>query len=234
LLVGPPPVRKGPASGQPARAVPQAGPVVLGWAAYQQGERKTGRTWGTCHPAPRGMRLTPFRSFLPSRQSHCCKGRRISHLEIWCMVSSSSVLACPRPAPAPAACCTSDLGPTTGGRARYPVSNSIQRSEQRATMAVISCRYSGRGLGLKLMLKRPARWGWLGWPLNARGRLNQGRCRAPPSRPAPPGAAVGQGVGWGPRGSPPDPAHLGPICEKSRFQDVKPTLLHIQALTNCG
>jgi hypothetical protein len=48
--------------------------------------------------------------------------------------------------------------------------------------------------------------------------------------PDPPGAAaaVGQGVagwGWGPRGSLPDPAHLGPICEKSRYQDVKPTLL---------
>jgi hypothetical protein len=32
---------------------------------------------------------------------------------------------------------------------------------------------------------------------------------------------VGQGVGWGPQGPLPDPAHLGPICEKSRFQDVK-------------
>jgi hypothetical protein len=43
---------------------------------------------------------------------------------------------------------------------------------------------------------------------------------------------VGQGVGWGPQGSLPDPAHLCHICEKSRFQDVKPTLLHIQAVTN--
>jgi hypothetical protein len=49
--------------------------------------------------------------------------------------------------------------------------------------------------------------------------------RAPPSRPAPPGAAVGWGVGWGPRGSLPGPSHLGPICEKSRYQDAKPTLL---------
>jgi hypothetical protein len=31
----------------------------------------------------------------------------------------------------------------------------------------------------------------------------------PASRSAPPGAAVGQGVGWGPRGSLPDPARLG-------------------------
>jgi hypothetical protein len=51
----------------------------------------------------------------------------------------------------------------------------------------------------------------------------------PVFRFAPAGAAVGQGVGWGPQGSPlPDPARLGPICEKSRFQDAKPTLLHIQ------
>jgi hypothetical protein len=32
------------------------------------------------------------------------------------------------------------------------------------------------------------------------------------------------GWGWGPRGSLPGPAHLGPICEKSRFQDAKPAL----------
>jgi hypothetical protein len=43
---------------------------------------------------------------------------------------------------------------------------------------------------------------------------------------------VGPGAGWGARGSLPDPAHPGPICEKSRFQDTEPTLLHIQALTN--
>jgi hypothetical protein len=55
------------------------------------------------------------------------------------------------------------------------------------------------------------------------GPTPEGRCRAPPSRtwnfplpalrpaPAPPGAAVGQlVVGWGPQGSLPDPAHLGP------------------------
>jgi hypothetical protein len=48
----------------------------------------------------------------------------------------------------------------------------------------------------------------------------------PASRPAPPGAAVDQGVGWVPQGSLPDPARLGPICEKSGFQDAKPTLLH--------
>jgi hypothetical protein len=41
---------------------------------------------------------------------------------------------------------------------------------------------------------------------------------------------MGQGVGWGSQGLLPGPAHLGPICEKSQFQDAKPTLLHIQAL----
>jgi hypothetical protein len=55
----------------------------------------------------------------------------------------------------------------------------------------------------------------------------------PALRP-PPGAAVGQGVGWGPRGSLPDPARPGPICEKSRFQDVKPLCSTFQAFTNCG
>jgi hypothetical protein len=34
------------------------------------------------------------------------------------------------------------------------------------------------------------------------------------------GGPAGQGVGWGPQGSLPDPAHLGPMCEKSRFPDV--------------
>jgi hypothetical protein len=106
---------QGPASGQPARAVPQAGPVVLGWAAYQQGERKTGRTWGTCHPAIQGDAPNSF-SELPAFQAEPLQGA--AHL-----VSGVLVLACPRPAPAPAACCTSDLGPTTGGRARYPVSS---------------------------------------------------------------------------------------------------------------
>jgi hypothetical protein len=50
---------------------------------------------------------------------------------------------------------------------------------------------------------------------------------APPFPPccAAPGAAVGQGVGWGPQGSLPDPAPLGPICKRSRSHDVKPTLL---------
>jgi hypothetical protein len=55
---------------------------------------------------------------------------------------------------------------------------------------------------------------------------------APPSRFSPPGAAVGQGVGWGPQGSLPDPAHLGPICEKSRFQDVKPLCSKPKSATN--
>jgi hypothetical protein len=46
------------------------------------------------------------------------------------------------------------------------------------------------------------------------------------ARRQPPGAARRGGpggglVGWGPQGSLPDPAHLGPIYEKSRFQDVK-------------
>ena len=52
---------------------------------------------------------------------------------------------------------------------------------------------------------------------------------AAPRRQAP-GAAAGRGMGWGPQGPFPDPSHLGPIYEKkSRFQGVKPTLLHIQA-----
>jgi hypothetical protein len=59
-----------------------------------------------------------------------------------------------------------------------------------------------------------------------------GRCSAPPSRFSPPGAAVGQGVGWGPQGSLPDPAHLGPVCEKSRFQDVKPLCSKPKSVTN--
>jgi hypothetical protein len=46
-----------------------------------------------------------------------------------------------------------------------------------------------------------------------------------PFHPAPPGAAVGQGVGGGSQGPLPDHAPLGPIYEKSRFQDAKPTLL---------
>jgi hypothetical protein len=41
-----------------------------------------------------------------------------------------------------------------------------------------------------------------------------------------------EGAGWRPQGSLPDPVHLGPICEKSRFQDVEPTLLQTRGLTN--
>ena len=78
-------------------------------------------------------------------------------------------------------------------------------------------------------------WVWVGALVGAFGGCFRwvlsvgafgGRGRGPPlSRPAPPGAAVGQGVGGGPQGSLPDLAPLGPIYEKSRFQDVKPTLL---------
>jgi hypothetical protein len=67
---------------------------------------------------------------------------------------------------------------------------------------------------------------------NGQNSLGEGgaECRAPPSRPAPPGAAaVGRGVGWGP-GTPglapapgPLPATSAPL--KKRSQDVKPTLL---------
>ena len=66
----------------------------------------------------------------------------------------------------------------------------------------------------------------------ARTDKGGGRCRAPPSRFAPVGAAVGQGAGWGPQGSLPDPARLGPIYEKRRFQDVKPLCYHSHRLTN--
>jgi hypothetical protein len=59
------------------------------------------------------------------------------------------------------------------------------------------------------------------------------------SSPFPPCAAsrqaprwARQGVGWGPQGSLPDPAHLGPICEKSRFLDAKPALLPNHSLAN--
>jgi hypothetical protein len=80
----------------------------------------------------------------------------------------------------------------------------------------------------------------------------QGRCRAPPAPACPPCAAScrggwasarGQGVGGVPQSPLPDlrtshshlapvarcppPPPPGPMCEKSRFQDVKPTLLHI-------
>jgi hypothetical protein len=60
----------------------------------------------------------------------------------------------------------------------------------------------------------------------------------PPCAPRHRGGPVGQGAGWGPQGSLPDPAHLGPTCEKSRFQDQdakrEAALLRTQALTNCG
>jgi hypothetical protein len=62
----------------------------------------------------------------------------------------------------------------------------------------------------------------------------QGRCRAPPSRPAPPGAAVGQGVGGGPQGLSPDLAPPGPICEKVGSEALLPSLVKTQALTSCG
>jgi hypothetical protein len=66
--------------------------------------------------------------------------------------------------------------------------------------------------------------------------INTGGAELPlpaPRRQAPRWAGGG---GWGPQGSLPDPSHLGAICEKSRFQDVKPTLLLLQthSLTNRG
>jgi hypothetical protein len=48
------------------------------------------------------------------------------------------------------------------------------------------------------------------------GARNLRAVQSNPSRPAPPGAVVGLGVGWGLQGSLPGPAHLGPICGKKR------------------
>jgi hypothetical protein len=60
-------------------------------------------------------------------------------------------------------------------------------------------------------------------------------CRAPPLRPAPPGAAVGQGVGGGrPQGPLPGLAPFGHMCGKNGPKTRRPTLLHTQWLTNFG
>jgi hypothetical protein len=57
-------------------------------------------------------------------------------------------------------------------------------------------------------------------------------CAASRHRQQAPRAAVGQGVGCVPQGSLPDPAHRGPICEKSRFLDVKPLCSKPKSVTN--
>jgi hypothetical protein len=62
---------------------------------------------------------------------------------------------------------------------------------------------AGAGAGAELPLEVPGLPAGRNFPL-------------PALRRQPPGAAVGQGVGWEPRGSLPGPAHLGPICEAKK------------------
>jgi hypothetical protein len=61
-------------------------------------------------------------------------------------------------------------------------------------------------------------------PIAPHAQCKGGRCRAPPSRAAPPGAAVGQGAGGL---SPPVPPPSAPFAKKvgHKTQDAKPTLL---------